>query len=351
MFSVRSIFIVIGCLVSQGSIAGAEPFPIHLEMNEKVEVFTNILVKGLMPSFSKTSVVFKRDQQGKVIDEFGYGAINANFSGTVAPVSEGERGSQFEISTTVDTALRTQAAIQYTISLRLNGTISNPKNYLLKVFQQPTCATGSSQSYLCQIAEKIDFSKDFQAQIAPALLAVKEDLLASVAQIEDRKRGEFLGIRDEFLAYLDERIQVGTASLEIDLSDLGDIFRKPAENWLDDNNLINYRIQKLSMQFNDGSIFVDAHLTKFHGTKSWDSFMEGISHMQRTLESEEVARLVAEQSQGRSITELHSSIKDNAFRGDKLRASVTVGVGLTTGSNNSGIVPETTDEELELGLE
>ncbi len=330
----------------------------HPNVNERVEGFANELASALFVGFQSTEVEFQRSGSGEIVNNMRRGELQGTFRGVLA---SNNQTSEIFSNFSVQMGVEQQRGREYEILVRTQGEISNSSLFIAYYLNDLSVKCESTrvrdwsfyQRQLCPVVQSGDLNSTTNV-LEKANLIARTLKLGLLREVEDSTDRQLVSIKDEFLNYLDQNIQIELRSdelhINVGLSELASLFRGSAGTYLNDRNLIDYSYDRIEIRVTSSSIQFDYQMTKFHVISAFNTAMLGLAQMQDTLEDPQAGQSVGERL--REGQGLKTALSRSAHWSDLISTMGVTGMDRIFGpgddeSNNGG---SASDLE-ELGLD
>lgn len=351
-------------LVSLNTYARDPYFVRYPQLNQNVANFTTAFINNIMPEIRESQVRFDFTEgtDGIKKTDMAYGQIQGTYQG-VAQLPESTSFANIVVDFRINLEIapkKEKLPAEYAINLRADGNINNTGNFMdfFMGTLTPECVEDnhvSDQNILGDICRafvesKIDKSKSNVDNAYVVLQLWKSKFIDGLSQI---KHSEIEAIKPEFIAYLNDRINISkqgqVLNLSINLENLSKDFDQKARKFLKETGLIDYSIRSVEVQMNESEIQFSAHVVKLHVINSINKYMELASSLTSVFENEKNgAEMGKAFRDGKGVSK--GDILGHASISDAASAALTGTMLKIWGSSNTAPA-EATQEEQDLGLD
>lgn len=344
-----------------------DPYFVRYPMlNDKVADFATAFINNLLPEVSSSQVRFDFTEgtDGVKKTDMAFGQIQGTYQG-VANVPNSNDAANIVMDFRVNLELAPQnpsiKSREYAIHLRADGNIDNSGSFM-NFFMgtlSPECIEDdhvNEKSILgdvCRafVEKQIDSSKSNIDNAYDILSLWKVKFLEGLDKIQHR---EIVPIKAEFIAYIDQRIQLTKSSssvnLSVNLENLVKDYGVVARNFLKESKLIDYSLNSVDVHMDDKEIQFSAHVVKLHVVSSINKYMELASSLTSIIESRENGATI-----GKAIRDGQAMSRREIFGQasalDKASAALTGGMMSIFGSKNPEPVQQPAAGGRDLGLD
>lgn len=357
------ILIPLSLVVFSSNVLARDPYFVRYpELNQNVENFATAFISNLLPEvgYSQVRFDFTEGSDGVRNTDMAYGQIRGTYEGMASVPGSTESANivmDFRVNLEIAPP-KPNLPREFAINLRTDGRIDDSANFM-NFFMgtlSPECIEddhvneSSILGDICRafVANQIDSSKSNVDNAFEILSFWKTKFIEGLDKIN---HPEILPIKDEFIAYISDRILIArtasTVNLTINLENLVKDYGTVAKNFLRESKLIDYSLNSVEVQMDNSEIQFSAHLVKLHVISSINKYMELASSLTSIIESRdngaEIGRAIRD---GQGMT--RGQLFGQASTLDQASAGLT-GIMLYFGRTQNS--EPATEEEQDLGLD
>ncbi len=296
------VFLCVFAFTAVYSHASEVIFRAHPQINEKVEVFTQNLIRALAPEFEEGT--FRYDFSRT---DLGRGEIYARFDGVTSKTEIKNLKTPMVVGTDLILKITNENEKEYALNLDLIGQVSETRTVIdfLNLALKPKCLENSAMAgankedieRMCAVFSE-RFSDLARSAVDNFELLVEEWKKQILLLIENKSQSLKGDTESVLKNYVNEQILIQKLGdkvlIDINISEIGSKLAQEDKEMVKALKLDVIRVNKMQVLVSERVIEYDISLTKLHSKSTINKMMDFGQGFQNTIEDAEAGKKIGE---------------------------------------------------------